>query len=143
VDKDSKDIIPDSQEEMDWEVFFAGVDPEEWEKEKAQRRRRKKVIARLVGPILVIALLISGLQIWFQLYNFPAIEFVKASNHLSKKTEVQEYKKSVVTIEWDGVKGTGFNIDADGLIITNEHPPCKTQQLIPKKLLGLQYLLFI
>jgi serine protease Do len=121
---DEKKEIPTSkhdEEEMDWDAFFAGENPEEWEKEKAQRRRRKKFIARTVGPLLVIALLVSGLQIWFQLFNIPAIEFVKASNHLSKKTEVKEYKQAVVTIEWDGVKGTGFNIETDGLIVTNEH----------------------
>ncbi len=106
---------------MDWDAFFTSDDAEEWEKEKEQRKRRKKFIVRIVSPLLVIALLISGLQVWFQLFNIPAIEFVKASNQISKIPEVKEYKKSVVTIEWDGIKGTGFNVDASGLIVTNEH----------------------
>lgn len=69
----------------------------------------------------MLALLVSTLEIWFNLFNLPAIRFVEVSNRLSKQSEVKEFKKSVVTIEWDGVKGTGFNIDADGLIVTNEH----------------------
>jgi serine protease Do len=121
VDKDKKDINLDTEEEIDWDAFFIGEDAEEWEKEKEQRRRRRKFIVRIVSPLLVIALLISGLQVWFQLFNIPAIEFVKVSNQLSKKTEIKEFKESVVTIEWDGVKGTGFNVDAGGLIVTNEH----------------------
>jgi S1-C subfamily serine protease len=122
VDKDNNGFNPEQvDDEMDWEAFFTGEDAKEWEQAKAKKRKRKKFFFKTVSSLLVVALLLSGLQVWFHVFNIPAIRFVEVSNRLSKKPEVKEYKKSVVTVEWDGVKGTGFNIDSNGLIVTNQH----------------------
>ena len=94
---------------------------EEWEIEKAQRRKRRKFFMKLISSFLVFAMLITGLSVWIDLFNLPAIQFVKVSNRLSKQLEVKNYKNAVVTLEWNGVKGTGFNIAPDGLIVTNQH----------------------
>lgn len=107
--------------EMEWEALFTEEASQEWEKEKKKRKKQKKFFAKIVSSLLVVALLISGLQVWFNIFNIPAIHFLTVSNRLSKEPEIIEYKKSVVTIEWDGVKGTGFNIASNGLIVTNEH----------------------
>ncbi|MFJ7726850.1 serine protease [Neobacillus sp. NPDC097160] len=111
--------LPDK--EMDLESFFNEDEAKEWELEKAQRKKRKKFIVKIVSSMLVFALLISGLGMWFDVFNIPALRFVEVSNRLSKQPEVREYKKAVVTLEWGGVKGTGFNIASDGIIVTNEH----------------------
>jgi serine protease Do len=116
-------------EEIDWDSFFTGEGPLEWEKEKKKKRKRKKFIVRMVSSLLVFALLISGLEVWFNVFNLPAIRFVEVSNRLTKNPEVKEYKKSVVTIEWAGVKGTGFNIAPNGLIVTNEHVVANTNRV--------------
>jgi serine protease Do len=123
MDKDKKDLNHENmnEEEIDWEAFFTEEDNEVWEKEKEIKRKRKSMIVKLVSSLLVLSLLVSGLQVWFNLFNIPAVEFVEASSRLSKDSNIKEYKKSVVTIEWDGVKGTGFNIDSNGLIVTNQH----------------------
>ncbi|PAE22435.1 serine protease [Bacillus sp. 7504-2] len=121
MDKEQKESIEKQEEEIDWEEFFNEEVDEQWEKEKKQRKKRRSLIMKIIGSILAFSLLISTLQIWFNVVNIPAIRFLEVSQRLSKTAEVSEFKKSVVTIEWDGVKGTGFNIDADGLIVTNDH----------------------
>jgi len=122
VDKENKDIkLEKNDEEMDWDAFFTEENSEEWEEDKKRRKKRKTFIVKIISSLLVLALLISGLGMWVNIFNIPAIRFVEVSNRLSKNPEVSEYKKSVVTIEWDGVKGTGFNITSSGLIVTNEH----------------------
>jgi serine protease Do len=109
----------DKNEEIEWETFLER--DEEWEQSKERQKKRKKLIFRTISTVLVVAMLISGLQIWFNLFNLPALEFLKVSQRLSKNPEVQAYKQAVVTIEWDGVKGTGFTINKRGVIVTNEH----------------------
>lgn len=128
MDKDNK-FLDEEHSEMDWDAFFTGEDQLEWEKEKADRKKRRKIVVKLVSSLLVLAMLISGLAMWIDVFNLPALRFVEVSNRLSKQPEIKNYKKSVVTIEWDGVKGTGFNIEADGLIVTNEHVVEKTNRV--------------
>lgn len=118
-----------SEDEFDWEAFFNPEDKQEWEKEKLQKKKRKKVMVKIVSSLLVLALLISGLEVWINIFNLPAINFVKVSNQLSKQPDVKEYKKSIVTIEWDGVKGTGFSVSPTGLIVTNEHVVERTKKV--------------
>lgn len=102
---------------------------EEWEKEKVQKRKRRKLFMKMVSSFLVFAMLVTRLSMWIDLFNLPAIQFVKVSNRLSKQPEVKNYKKAVVTLEWNGVKGTGFNIASDGVIVTNQHVVSGTNQV--------------
>jgi serine protease Do len=129
VDNENNDPKQHTEDEIDWETFFNPDDKQEWEQEKLQKKKRKRFMVKIVSSLLVLALLISGLEVWINIFNLPAINFVKVSNQLSKHPEVKEYKKSVVTIEWDGTKGTGFAVTADGLIVTNEHVVDRTNRV--------------
>lgn len=115
-----EELLEHEREDFDYDSFFHEED-EEYETKKRKNRKRKKHIFRVVGSLLVLALLINGLAIWPSIVNLPAIDFLAASSSLSKQEEVKGYKEAIVTIERDNVKGTGFNINADGMIITNEH----------------------
>lgn len=54
-------------------------------------------------------------------FNLQAIQFLKKTRELSQNIQIQQYKKAIVVVKADDRKGTGFNIDEHGLIITNEH----------------------
>jgi serine protease Do len=67
-------------------------------------------------------MLFGNLLAFFPLvFNMQAIQFLKKTRELSQNQHIQQYKKAVVVVKADDRKGTGFNVDAQGLIITNQH----------------------
>ena len=51
----------------------------------------------------------------------PDLGFLKDSAKLAQNESLDELRQAVVTIESFSSSGTGFNVRADGLIITNRH----------------------
>lgn len=50
-----------------------------------------------------------------------AIQFLKINQELSRNEQVKQYKQAVVIVKTPDSKGTGFNIAANGIIVTNYH----------------------
>ncbi|MFW5434126.1 S1C family serine protease [Paenibacillus apiarius] len=105
--------------------FFIGEEAE-WNQEDdseedlytpSRRTWIKKTIAILLA-ILLFGNLIAFLP---QIYNLPALRFLNKDTELSQNEQIQQYKQAVVVINASDRKGTGFNIAANGLIITNQH----------------------
>ena len=95
---------------------------EEEDKFLEERQKKRRAITRKIIAIgLSLALLVSMLQIWPQIFNLSSIKFLQKSAELSQHEEIQTYKEAVVTIQDQHTKGTGFNISKDGFIITNKH----------------------
>lgn len=94
---------------------------EEDERVREQQKRRNTIAKRIITIGVAIALLVSLLQIWPQVFNLSSINFLHKSAELSKQEEIQKYKEAVVTVQDQHSKGTGFNINKNGLIITNDH----------------------
>lgn len=82
--------------------------------------KRKKVM-RIVAFITIICLVFLIATPIVANLNLPALHFLKESFKLTQKTEVKEFQKSITTITVENRKGTGFNIDEKGLIVTNAH----------------------
>ncbi|MBY0121455.1 S1C family serine protease [Bacillus sp. S/N-304-OC-R1] len=112
------DEIEDHYEEPPLEDFLPNEE-DEWLREK--QKRRHLIVKRIISVGVAIALLVSMLQIWPQLFNISSINFLKKSAELSKQEEIIKYKEAVVTVQDQNSKGTGFNISKNGLIITNYH----------------------
>ena len=87
-----------------------------------ERQKKRRAFARKMIAIgLSLALLVSMLQIWPQIFNLSSIKFLQKSAELSQLEKIQSYKEAVVTIQDQHTKGTGFNISNGGFIITNKH----------------------
>ncbi len=76
---------------------------------------------RLVGLVTAIVFLALVFGNWFTLISFPSLGFLHRSSELAQHPEIQKLRQAVVEISSANSKGTGFNIDERGLIITNYH----------------------
>lgn len=92
---------------------------DEWLREK--QKQRNVIVKRIIAIGLSVALVVSMLQIWPQVFNLSSIKFLQKSAELSKQENIQTYKEAVVTIQDQHSRGTGFNVSENGLIITNHH----------------------
>ncbi len=99
--------------------------------EGASRQRAKRLILQLsaLAIVLLFALSLAGGAL--KLYNFPSLSFLLESWELGRDPAVRELRRAVVEVETvrDGAnastevrnKGSGFNLETSGLIVTNRH----------------------
>lgn len=92
--------------------------------------------------IIMLVILLFGNLIAFipQVYNLPSLRFLKKDSQLSQEERIQQYKQAVVNVSVGDRKGTGFNIDPSGLIITNQHVMADDKAGIVQFLHGESYL---
>jgi serine protease Do len=118
-ESDNEEIIVDESD--DFYVLDDLDDSEEMDEEEFRPSPIRKWIVRIIALTLSLALLVNILAIWPKVINIPAIQFIKISRELSQNPDIQLYKKSVVVVEADNSRGTGFNIAPEGIIVTNHH----------------------
>src|SRR5690625_3184682 len=130
MEKDNRDytqdiIDEDLYEELDEDELLELVEAARQEALlKAKRRQEEKPkspFPRWFFWLIAIALMFNVIALLPQTFSIPAIDFLITSAKLSTKAEIKQYKEAVVVIETENSKGTGFAINADGVILTNEH----------------------
>src|SRR5699024_11497493 len=92
--------------------------------EKAKKRDDKKPKTRFpkwLFWLVAFAMLFNVLALFPQTLSITVIEFLKTSAKLSADDDIQNYKKSIVVVETSDSRGTGFSIDSQGHIMTNNH----------------------
>ncbi len=116
---------PHPREEEEKDVFSDEPDLEDFLSEEQEdapaRKKARSFLAKFMAYAIALSLVISVLAVWVRVFNMPSFSFLEKSNELSKIENIQNYKEAVVTIEGNGVKGTGFNIAEEGTIVTNYH----------------------
>lgn len=125
-DKDKQDIIDDDlYEEFDDEELYELVERARQDVlEKAKKRDDRKPKTRFpkwLFWLVAFAMLFNVLALFPQTLSIPVIEFLKTSAKLSADDDIQNYKKSIVVVETSDSRGTGFSIDSQGHIMTNNH----------------------
>ncbi|WCF07458.1 trypsin-like peptidase domain-containing protein [Paenibacillus thiaminolyticus] len=98
---------------------------EQWiqedEEEETEPAPRRKWMAKTITLLLALLLFGNVLAFWPQIYNLPALRFLHTDKELSQSEQIQQYKQAVVIVNAHARKGTGFNVAAEGIIITNRH----------------------
>jgi len=82
---------------------------------------RKTPVFRFIGLITIVTFLAIFAGNYFKDYGLPPLNFLAQSGELKQLPEVQAFQKAVVMIDTVKSQGTGFNIDSEGLIVTNAH----------------------
>lgn len=116
---EDRDQIEGDHEEQEFEEPDFNEDDEEEEELYPQTGR--KWIKKIIAGVLALVLIGNILAFWPQVYSLQAIQFLKKSAELSRNEDIRQYKQAVVVVKADNRKGTGFNIDPRGYIITNHH----------------------
>lgn len=83
--------------------------------------RPKQKFPKWAFWLIAIAMAFNVFALLPQTLSIPAIDFLITSTKLSSQADIKDYKKSVVVIEADDSRGTGFSITSDGTILTNYH----------------------
>ena len=98
---------------------------EEWPTAKEQG---KPWPLKAAAALVLIAFLSLALGSFLQVFNPPSFQLLLESRQLNKDPFVRELHKAVVEIRVTRrsggsgeLKGTGFNIRSEGLIVTNRH----------------------
>jgi len=78
-------------------------------------------VLKLISLITAVVFTALVLGNWLQLFDIPSLDFLSESTELAHNQKIKKLQEAVVTVKTPGQKGTGFNIDPQGLIITNNH----------------------
>lgn len=121
------DIIDeDLYEEFDDEELYELV--KKAQREALEREKREKELPKKSPPfpkwvfiLISLFLFLNVIATFPEIFSFQVIDFLITSHQLSKEEQIKNYKKAVVVIETGNSRGTGFSIDHEGMILTNEH----------------------
>ncbi|MFD1335077.1 serine protease [Oceanobacillus iheyensis] len=123
--KNNHDIIDDDlYEEIDEEELHELVKEEQ--RKAIERSKNKKAAPKRPFPkwmfwVIAVAMTFNVLAFFPQIISIPAIDFLQTSSTLSQNKDIQAFKEAVVVVETEEGKGTGFSINQQGKILTNEH----------------------
>ncbi|BFH11657.1 serine protease [Paenibacillus melissococcoides] len=101
--------------------FEQWIREDEYEEEDLEPGPRRKWMAKSITILLALLLFGNVIAFWPQIYNLPALRFLHADKELSQSEQIQQFKQAVVVVNARDRKGTGFNVSAEGIIITNRH----------------------
>ncbi|MBB6449123.1 S1-C subfamily serine protease [Geomicrobium halophilum] len=130
IDDESKDSFTEVND--DWDDIPPEEPPledflrDEPEDEATIKKKRGKKRWMKIGIVFVSFLLVAqGITTLFQLFQPNVVDFLTTSYELSQDEDVSEWRESVVTLQVEqpgsSIRGTGFFINDEGLIATNQH----------------------
>lgn len=116
----SAEEAPEVQEALSFYAEDEEAEDEEDEGE-LQPPAYLKWLKRGVIALIALALIGNVFAVFPLIYNMELMRFLRDTRELQQLDAIREYKKSIVVVDSGDSKGTGFNIDERGLIVTNHH----------------------
>ncbi len=108
---------------------YKGKEGFEHEEDSSGWYRTRRYFIAAAALVLALVFLFTVTGRWLSVFAGPAFTFLQESWALSDDPMVEELRNSVVQVHVDRrsgvpqgqVRGTGFNIESDGLVVTNRH----------------------
>jgi len=100
---------------------------ERWPPEDELKSWRRSLLYRIVAAVLIVVFGVFVVGGVLRVMFGPDLGFLSRSRELSTRPHVREWQRAVVRVEaypegqGQARLGTGFNIDATGLVVTNRH----------------------
>ncbi|MDO4582056.1 MAG: serine protease [Bacillota bacterium] len=98
---------------------FADLNDSDFQEPELLSPMRKRWVMVLLALLVILSFI--GWTAGDYLRLVPDLGFLGASAQLAKDESLAALREAVVVIEGSGGNGSGFNIAADGLIVTNKH----------------------
>ncbi|WP_368504277.1 serine protease [Alkalihalophilus sp. As8PL] len=118
----------DEQDELKKEEYeeppledFLFEEEEEDPVQEEQKKKRRRFIIRSIAIGISLLLIVNVLSIWLNVFSLDSIKLLRGTEQYSEDEMVQESMDSVVLIQNQQSRGTGFVVHSDGLIISNDH----------------------
>ncbi len=115
-----KPAKPEQEDDLDSKLIDELNEQADQTPKKSSKRKWSWLI-RLVALLTVLAFSASALGIWPRLFNLPSLDFLTESDLLAQNPEVKSLQQAVFRVKTLEGQGTGFNIDPQGIVITNWH----------------------
>ncbi len=114
------------------EHFDEHMEPDEEEiwpnEEEWPLQRRHSFIFKFTAVVVLVAFVALALGNVWPFFSLPSLDYIVESYRLGRDPLIRELQEAVVQVRVEtraknnaGLKGTGFNIKPDGLIVTNRH----------------------
>ncbi len=109
--------------------MYEGKEGLDHDDESSAWYRARRYFIGVVALSLALIFLFTVTGRWLSVFAGPAFAFLRESWALSDDPLVEELRGSVVRVYVDGrsgaaggqMRGTGFNLEPDGLVVTNRH----------------------
>ena len=133
-------LSPEQKEQLDEELLQElNRDLEEDSREQGRKQGRRTTFSKAASLMLAILMILLALGRLLNIFTLPPMEFLGRSRELAQIPAMRELQQAVVSIDAGSRRGTGFNIDPAGVIVTNYHVVGDARAIVVSFAAGLPY----
>ncbi|MDQ0206156.1 S1 family peptidase [Alkalicoccobacillus murimartini] len=131
--------------DQDWddrrkeEIMEGEPEAEDFLPEPNEKQKKPKWWVKIGALVISLILIGNAGAFLFQHFGQDGRDLLSQSEELSGNPEIELYKESVVTVQRDQSRGTGFFYEEDGRILTNHHVADGDGPLIITTAEGVKY----